>query len=74
MIHVAEWRSGYGLSIMIRTSQIQLRATTHAADSSFLSSIHRPSCYTRVHQINLIFLFLMLKSVLFAAHAGVLTR
>ena len=53
---IAEWGSGYGLSFAIRTSQIQLRATTHAADGSFLS-IHRPSCYTTVRDIDVIFLF-----------------
>ena len=53
---IAELGSGYGLSFVIRTSQIQLRATIHAADSSFLS-IHRPACYTTVRDIDVIILF-----------------
>ena len=53
IILISEWRSAYGLSFAIPTSQIQLRATTHSADSSFLS-IHRPSCYTKLRHIDVI--------------------
>ena len=68
IILIAEWCSGYGLSFVIWTTQIQLRVTTHAADSSYLS-IHRPSCYTRA-SYRCDFLFLIVKSFLFA-HSGV---